>query len=125
MDVPLPSAAIRDGLSQTFLLEEDAGRPELWRMGRLADGNSTNGAWADPEFEIALDGADRSYVGGGQKLGTCVINCTNDNEVYSFHRGGAFVLMADGSIHFISDAIHVKTFAALTTRAVKDVVGEF
>ena len=125
VDVPLKSAAIRDGLSQTFLLLEDAGRPDLWRMGRPVSGNSTNGAWADPDFEIALDGADRSYVGGGQKMGTCVINCTNDNEAYSFHSGGAYVLLADGSVHFISEAIHVKTFAALTTRAAKDVVGEF
>jgi prepilin-type N-terminal cleavage/methylation domain-containing protein len=125
VDVPITNAAIRDGLSQTFLLEEDAGRPELWRMGRRISGNSTNGAWADPDFEIALDGSDRGYVGGGQKMGTCVINCTNDNEAYSFHRGGVYVLLADGSVHFISETIHIRTFAALTTCASNDVVAEF
>src|SRR4029079_8115502 len=62
IDVPMKSSFIRDGLSQTFLLEEDAGRPELWRMGRLVSGNSTDGAWADPDFEVALDGSDRTYV---------------------------------------------------------------
>jgi prepilin-type N-terminal cleavage/methylation domain-containing protein len=122
IDVPMRSIFIRDGLSQTFLLEEDAGRPQLWRMGRLASGNSTNGAWADPDFEIALDGSDRNFVGVGQKLGDCVINCTNDNEAYSFHPGGAFVLLADGSVRFISEHIHARAFAALTTRAAKDVV---
>lgn len=125
IDVPLKSAAIRDGLSQTFLLQEDAGRPELWRKGRIGLGESTNGAWADPDFEIALDGSDRGNVGGGQKMGDCVINCTNDNEAYSFHSGGAFMLLADGSVHFISELIAAKTFAALTTRASKDVTGEF
>ena len=125
VDAVTTSASISDGLSQTFLLQEDAGRPELWRMGRRVNGNSTNGAWADPDFEIALDGADRGYVGGGQKMGTCVINCTNDNEAYSFHRGGAFVLMADGSVHFIHESINIQTFAALTTRAAEDVVGEY
>ena len=91
-------------------------------MGRLVSGNSTNGAWADPDFEVALDGSDRTYVGGGQKLGPCVINCTNDNEAYSFHPGGAYVLMADGAVRFVNETIHAKTFAALTTRAAKDVV---
>jgi hypothetical protein len=33
--------------------------------------------------------------------------------------------MADGSVHFISEMIHPKTFAALTTRAAKDIVTEF
>lgn len=122
VDVPTKSTFIRDGLSQTFLLVEDAGRPQLWRMGQVVSGNSTNAAWADPDFELALDGSDRTLVGGGQKMGNCVINCTNDNEAYSFHRGGAYVLMADGSVHFISEMIHIKTFAALTTRAAKDVV---
>lgn len=125
IDVPLKCAAIRDGLSQTFLLQEDAGRPEMWRMGRQVGGDSTNGAWADPDFEIALDGSDRGYIGGGQKQGDCVINCTNDNEAYSFHSGGAFMLLADGSVRFISEMIAAKTFAALTTRASKDVAGEF
>jgi prepilin-type N-terminal cleavage/methylation domain-containing protein len=125
IDRPTKMAAIRDGLSQTFLLQEDAGRPELWRKGRMGLGDSTNAAWADPDFEIALDGSDRGYIGGGQKMGDCVINCTNDNEAYSFHSGGAFMLMADGSVHFLSEFISARTFAALTTRAAKDVVGEF
>ena len=125
VDVPTKSAAIRDGLSQTFLLQEDAGRPELWRMGRRVNGSSINAAWADPDFEIALDGSDKLLVGGGQKMGPCVINCTNDNEAYSFHGGGAYVLMADGSVHFIKDAIDIHAFAALTTKAAKDVTGEF
>src|SRR5213078_4159828 len=42
IDVPMKSTFIRDGLSQTFMMQEDAGRPQLWRMGRVVSGNSTN-----------------------------------------------------------------------------------
>ena len=33
--------------------------------------------------------------------GSCVINCTNDNEIYSFHSGGAMSLRGDGSVYFL------------------------
>lgn len=113
---------ILDGTSQTFLLVEDAGRPELWRMGRRATGGSSSGAWADPHYELALDGSDRLTTGQGQGLGDCVMNCTNDNEVYSFHSGGCNMLFADGSVQFIRDNISNVTFAALTTRAGGEVI---
>ena len=88
-DRPCRLAEISDGTSNTFLLQEDAGRPELWRMGRRAAGRAGDAGWADPDYEIALDGSDYLTTGSGQKLGPCVINCTNDNEAYSFHHGGA------------------------------------
>lgn len=110
-------AEITDGLSHTFLLQEDAGRPELWRMGRRAAGIATAAGWADPDYEIALDGSDRLAAGSGQKLGPCVLNCTNDNEAYSFHTRGANMLMADAAVHFIRDPIEIPLFAALTTKA--------
>jgi prepilin-type processing-associated H-X9-DG protein/prepilin-type N-terminal cleavage/methylation domain-containing protein len=110
-------ADITDGTSTTFLLVEDAGRPELYRMGRKASGGSNNSAWADPDYELALDGSDTLYTGPGQGMGTCVMNCTNDNEVYSFHPGGANMLFADGSVRFLRDSIAAVTFAALTTKA--------
>jgi prepilin-type N-terminal cleavage/methylation domain-containing protein len=120
IDRRMPLACIRDGLSQTLLLVEDAGRPQLWKMGQRVSGASGGASWADPDFEIALDGSDTLLVGGGQKLGTCVINCTNDNEVYSFHRGGASVITADAAVHFLSNSIAHEVFASLTTRAARD-----
>jgi prepilin-type N-terminal cleavage/methylation domain-containing protein len=117
IDRPLRTADVCDGLSCTFLLQEDAGRPELWRMGRRASGVAGNGGWADPHYEIALDGSDRATSGSGQGQGTCVMNCTNDNEAYSFHPGCAAMLMADGSVRMLSEQIEALTFAALTTRA--------
>ena len=110
-------ATITDGTSQTFLLQEDAGRPELWRMGRRAPGSASDAGWADPDYEIALDGSDRLSSGSGQKLGPCVVNCTNDNEAYSFHTGGVNMLMADAAVRFVRNPIEIAVFSALTTKA--------
>jgi prepilin-type processing-associated H-X9-DG protein len=54
--------------------------------------------------------------------GPCALNCTNDNEVYSFHPHGANVLFADGSVHFLRDQINIRTMAALFTRAGRETV---
>lgn len=108
------AAAITDGLSQTILLSEDAARPQLWRAGKMIPGGKIDAAgWAVPEHEITISGWNSSGTG----VGTGVINCTNDNEIYSFHRGGANAVFADGSVHFILSSIADYTLAALVTRA--------
>jgi prepilin-type processing-associated H-X9-DG protein len=117
-------AQIIDGTSQTFLLVEDAGRPHLFRMGRRADGVAYAGGWADPNYEIALDGSDTLTTGQGQGFGPCVMNCTSDNETYSFHPGGANMLFADGSVRFVRDSIRKETYAALCTRASGEVISD-
>jgi prepilin-type N-terminal cleavage/methylation domain-containing protein len=120
-DRPCPRSYIKDGLAQTFLLQEDAGRPQLWKMGRRSAAESSSAAgWADPNYEIALDGSDTLPSGGGQKLGPCHINCTNDNEAYSFHQRGVYCLMADARVQFIESSIEARIFAALTTKAAGD-----
>jgi prepilin-type N-terminal cleavage/methylation domain-containing protein len=119
-----PLAWVKDGLSNTFLLLEDAGRPQLWRMGRLASGRSQNCGWADPDYSIALDGSDTLYTGSGQGAGPCVMNCTNDNEAYSFHRGICLSLLGDGSVRTLYQGIENCIFAALSTRASGEIFGE-
>jgi prepilin-type N-terminal cleavage/methylation domain-containing protein/prepilin-type processing-associated H-X9-DG protein len=113
---------ITDGTSTTLLVVEDSARPELWRMGRKTSGSATDGGWADPNIEIALDGSDMSISGQGQFFGPCVMNCTNDNEMYSFHIGGANIAFGDGSVRFIRETIKNTAFAALVTRASGDIV---
>ncbi|MDX1947162.1 MAG: DUF1559 domain-containing protein [Pirellulaceae bacterium] len=115
-------AEVIDGLSQTILLVEDAGRPDLWKLGRRVAGTTDNPGWADPDFEIALDGSDHLPTGSGQGLGTCVMNCTNDNEAYSFHPGGVNLLFADGHVQLVRETLAAEVFAALTTKAAGDVV---
>ena len=54
---------------------------------------------------------------GTTSPGPCHTNCTNNNEVYSFHTGGAMHVFADGSVHFIRASMDIRQFVKLVTRA--------
>jgi prepilin-type N-terminal cleavage/methylation domain-containing protein/prepilin-type processing-associated H-X9-DG protein len=117
-------ADITDGPSQTILVTECAGRPQLWRAGRPVPGTyTTGGAWVAGTVTL---GQGSSYDGATQP-GPCAINCTNDHEVYSFHPGGANAVFVDGSVHFLSARMDMRGFARLATRAGGEVVlaGDF
>jgi prepilin-type N-terminal cleavage/methylation domain-containing protein/prepilin-type processing-associated H-X9-DG protein len=116
--------AITDGTSNTILLAEDAGRPNLVRKGIDTGANTADGwGWADPDaVGISLDGVQADLVTTG---GTCFINCTNDSEVYAFHTGGTNVVLADGSVRFIREGVPAAVFAALVTASAGDIVGDY
>ncbi|WP_437187095.1 DUF1559 domain-containing protein [Planctomicrobium sp. SH668] len=46
-------------------------------------------------------------------------------QMYSAHIGGCNVLLGDGSVRFVSQNIHQPTWAALSSRAKGEVVGEY
>ena len=108
-DGQLRCSAHTDFGSHTILLAEDAGRPQRWVNGRQAGvlGPDGGGGWGDPFSEYGLDGcgpaADRA------------INCTNDNETYSFHPGGAVHAFADGSVRFVRESIPIASYARLVS----------
>jgi prepilin-type N-terminal cleavage/methylation domain-containing protein len=117
---------IMDGTSHTLLVVEDAGRPEHWtREGRgpntthngcqadVSGGEVSGGAWADPGNLIPLHGF---RVDGLKCPGKCAVNCTNNNEAFSFHRGGVQAVLLDDSVHFLTDDIEIHVYAALITR---------
>ena len=54
--------------------------------------------------------------------GPCHTNCTNANEVFSFHPGGANNLFADGSVRFIKETTAIQVYANLISRAGGEVV---
>jgi len=127
-------AAITDGLSNTLLLGECAGRPVFLRLGEEvtkykdndpAKGieNNKGGGWASKENSIEIHGSqadgtvDMKGTGVERKGGPYVINVTNDKNVYSFHSNGANVAFADGSVRFLSGSIDIQVMAALATRA--------
>jgi prepilin-type N-terminal cleavage/methylation domain-containing protein len=103
---------IEDGVSNTFMVFEDAGRPINWVGNKSsATGGSfpaTNGGWADPQAKIVIQASCR---------GKEVINCNNGNEIYSFHNGGAEFLFGDGAVRFLREDMSAKTFVALFSRA--------
>jgi len=130
-------AEVTDGLSNTLLLVECAGRPNLYQNGRLIlDGTTlktwsgstsvnrpfpTGGVWASHLKGFLVDG---SQPDGNTSIrpGTCSINCSNDNEVYSFHTGGAIMLMGDGSVRFTSASLPIDQLAAIVSRNGGEVV---
>ncbi len=118
-----PIVGIGDGTSNTILLVEDAGRPNLYQKGRDTGANTADGwGWADPDgVGISIDGVQSNLTTTG---GTCFINCTNDSEVYAFHSGGTNILLADGSVRFIREGISPATFAAMVTANGGDIVAD-
>jgi prepilin-type processing-associated H-X9-DG protein len=114
-------AQISDGLSNTTLLAEDAGRPQLWLAGAVIGsggpdgGFATGGAWADDKGPLNLNGATAD--GNTDFNGPCAVNCTNSNEIYSFHTAGANLLFVDCSVRFVRKSIPISVMAALWTRA--------
>jgi prepilin-type N-terminal cleavage/methylation domain-containing protein len=111
---------IRDGTSNTSVITEDAGRPDRWQAGKVTSpGTQTDGSWADRDNEYITHGFTADGV---TSPGTCHTNCTNNNEVYAFHTGGANHVFADGSVHFISSKMDIRMFVKLLTKSGNDVV---
>ena len=116
-------AEITDGSSNTLMIAECAGRPQLWRRKEVPSDPLSGGPWASRNLLLGR-GASKD---GTAFFGPCAINCTNDREVYSFHLGGANVVFADGSVHFLKETLDIRNFARLATYAGGDVVavGDF
>jgi prepilin-type N-terminal cleavage/methylation domain-containing protein len=118
-------ADIPDGTTQTILIAECAGRPQLFWQGRKQVQNKwlSGAPWASRNL---LFGRGATPDGSGF-FGPCAVNCTNDREVYSFHPGVANTVLADGSVQRLSANINIRVFAGLVTRAGGEVVsaGEF
>jgi prepilin-type N-terminal cleavage/methylation domain-containing protein/prepilin-type processing-associated H-X9-DG protein len=107
-------AEVTDGLSNTFMLFEVAGRPDSYRLGILEPGRTISGArWADDESPFWV----QRMCNGSQ-----LVNCSNNNEICSFHPTGANFLYGDGSARFHSETIDPETFVSLFTRAAGDLV---
>ena len=133
---------VTDGLSNTFLIIESAGRPQIYRKGKLVSNGTSppspytnGGGWARPASDIDFY---TSTADGTSYPGTCAVNCTNgfpftgptdpafhtegSGSPYSFHASGINAVFGDGSVKTINSSIDVYTFAALITRSGGEVI---
>jgi prepilin-type processing-associated H-X9-DG protein len=97
-----------------MMVVEDGGRPAFYSMGGqyLGPGpvSQGGGGWADPFSVIVMNGSQPT--GSGIVGGPCAVNCTSDNEMFSFHPGGCNVLMGDGAVHFLNQQVPLNMAAA-------------
>jgi prepilin-type N-terminal cleavage/methylation domain-containing protein/prepilin-type processing-associated H-X9-DG protein len=117
--------SIRDGTSNTFLLVEDAGRNQHWVMGQLSPKTALgpeSGAWANYALNACFDYIHGWNTATNSLGGPCVVNCQNGGDIYSFHTGGANVLFADGSVHFLTASTPMPVVVELTTRQGGEVI---
>jgi len=127
-DIGVRLAEVLDGTSNTIMVVEDGGRPKFWLKSRpgpastsdgcgnddVVNGRVSGAGWADPAAALPL----HSFATSGLTCpGPCVMNCTNNNEPYSFHPGGMMTVFADGSTRLVRETVSVRVFAADITRA--------
>ena len=114
-----------DGLSNTMAFGEDAGRPQTWELGvrvaadhppQPAGKRASIGGWAQPNSVLNITGMMPGVAAPTNDFpGPCAVNCSNGEDIYSFHVGGANILMGDGSVRFLAAGVSLNTVALLLT----------
>jgi prepilin-type N-terminal cleavage/methylation domain-containing protein len=128
---------VADGLSNTILFAESAGRPFVYRKNivvttDLITARVNGGGWCRPASDILVKGSTED---GRDWPGPCAINCTNGEDIaaagyphprlstfgtsepFSFHAGIANHAFGDGSVRSIREDISLREYARLVTRA--------
>jgi prepilin-type N-terminal cleavage/methylation domain-containing protein/prepilin-type processing-associated H-X9-DG protein len=124
-----------DGLSNTLLLVEGAGKTERWVLGYRLPQPGPAGVveqepgewnWAHASGGFGLEGTipGDPFVDGGGQPGSVAINGVN-SETYAFHPGGANVLFADGSVQFLKQSIPIRVYARMVTANAGEVIGDY
>jgi prepilin-type N-terminal cleavage/methylation domain-containing protein/prepilin-type processing-associated H-X9-DG protein len=130
---------ITDGTSNSMAAYEDTGRsPKMWETVGQNLAASTGGyldpvtgearchwRWAEPDSASGISKLINNNKNAGYALGvvpapgSCPWNahdCGPNNEVFSFHPGGANVLFMDGSVRFLKDSMQGRVLRALLTK---------
>lgn len=144
MEYQNPKASFKDvtdGLSNTILFAESAGRPYIYRKNVKVNEDATaarvnGGGWPRPASDILVFGLSAD---GKDPFGTCAVNCANGIDIvaagyphqqlttygtsapYGFHSGLALHAFGDGSVRGINENIDIREYSKLVTRAGEEV----
>lgn len=119
LKVQTRSKEITDGLAHTFILTEVSGHPEHWRHGEVLPGSEAlPSAWA---AQMGFEISGWRFRGEKRKAKMmCVMQCDNEDEIYSFHPDGVNFLFADGHVAFLSSDTEPRVIMAAASRAEGD-----
>jgi hypothetical protein len=128
--------AVADGLSNTILFAESAGRPARYFKGGVPNSDLTtsrvnSGGWCRPASDLLIQGWD---IANDKPNGTAAVNATNGEDIlvsgyphpylstygtgapYAFHAGVNNHAFGDGSVRSIGEDIDIREYARLVTR---------
>lgn len=110
-------AHVKDGLSNTMMLFESAGKPMCYVAGKYdeactANGDITRFRWASSTLYMTINDVCRGHQ---------MMNCNNNSQPYAFHPGGANTAYADASVRFVDQGVAPDVFVSLFTMAASDV----
>lgn len=116
---------IKDGTSSTFLVAEvqdQLNAAPFRMMGGDRKYNFSSGGDGNPptdvsEYLVGMETDDPINAGTRDADG----NFSGDGEYAgSYHRGGAHFVFVDGSVRFIDENINMRTYRAMSTKALAD-----
>lgn len=116
------ASSVMDGLGNTVLINEQAGRPVCWVRGKKKDGvpeEVWRSLWVvgPTSYLHGFTSGDSLTEGFDQAVGVC------NSGIYSFHDNGANTLFMDGSARFVSNAAVAWIVLAFNTRNGSENVG--
>lgn len=139
--------ATTDGTSNTAMFYEDTGRspkmqgtgnysapptdyaPDLNAAAPYISGARRSWRWGDPDNAAGVSSGINNNRNGGFGRVSCgasadwgIHDCGPNNEIFSWHPGGANFCMTDGSVRFIKESVAPAIVRALITRAGGEVI---
>ena len=139
---------ISDGTSTTIAIAEDVGRREDFIAAYTdpVDGQLRRfWRWAEPDNAYGVSGYIDPYPSGtrynagrainntptpvGGSAATCIWprdnNCGNNDEIFSFHQGGANAVFCDGHVEFLRETIAPQVVRMLVTPSGGEVIPNY
>jgi prepilin-type N-terminal cleavage/methylation domain-containing protein/prepilin-type processing-associated H-X9-DG protein len=134
---------VSDGTSNTIAIAEDVGRDERYIAAYIdpVDGQLRRfWRWAEPDNAYGVSGYQKGSYDSGRAINntptplggsdaTCIWprdnNCGNNDEIFSFHPGGAHAVFCDGHVQFLRDSTDRRVVRMLVTPAGGEVLPDF